>query len=76
MQQPSKQEPRVCVVAGAWPGIGLAVAQCFAKENYTVVLLGRRAEALKGYSAAIDTTESSVRCYALDLGVVFDGKRP
>lgn len=68
MQHPSKQEPRVCVVAGVGPGIGLAVAQRFARENYTVVLLARRTEALEGYAAAIDITGRGVRCYSLDLG--------
>jgi NAD(P)-dependent dehydrogenase (short-subunit alcohol dehydrogenase family) len=42
---------RVCVVVGAGPGIGLAVAHRFAKEGYRPVLMARRVERLDALAA-------------------------
>lgn len=40
---------KTCVVVGAGPGVGLAVAQHFGREGFKVALVARRAEALAGY---------------------------
>lgn len=43
----------ICVIVGAGPGVGLAVARRFAREGFRIILLARRAEALDGYVAAM-----------------------
>ncbi|HMR63289.1 MAG TPA: SDR family NAD(P)-dependent oxidoreductase [Anaerolineae bacterium] len=41
--------PKICVVVGAGPGLGLAVARRFGLEGYHLALVARRAEALAEY---------------------------
>ncbi len=58
---------KVCVVVGAGPGIGLAVAHRFAREGFEIVLLARRAEALKGYAAELHAAGSVAHTFAVDV---------
>nr|HMQ55869.1 short-chain dehydrogenase [Anaerolineae bacterium] len=41
--------PKICVVVGAGPGLGLAVARRFGLEGYHLALDAPRAEALAEY---------------------------
>src|SRR4029453_2444258 len=47
----SGQPPKVAVVTGAGSGIGAAVAHALAGEGWTVVLAGRRRDALEQVAA-------------------------
>ena len=43
----------VCLIAGAGPGIGQAVARRFAKEGFTIVAVRRNKEQLQTLTADI-----------------------
>ena len=43
----------VCLIAGAGPGIGQAVARRFAKEGFTIVAVRRNKEQLQTLAADI-----------------------
>jgi NAD(P)-dependent dehydrogenase (short-subunit alcohol dehydrogenase family) len=59
---------RTALVTGASKGIGLAVAQWFAREGVHVCLVARSADALEGESASIrQTTGVDARTLAADL---------
>lgn len=56
-----------CVVVGAGPGIGHAVALAFAQDGHDVALLARRPERLAGICDEIHTkTHRHARAYAAD----------
>lgn len=40
---------KICVIAGAGPGLGLAIARRFGREAHHIVLLARREDALANY---------------------------
>lgn len=61
-------EGQTCVVVGAGPGVGLAVARRFAREGFRIALLARRAEALKGYVEELRQAGADARGYPADLG--------
>lgn len=63
---------RLCVVAGAGPGLGLAIARRFAAEGYDIALIARNAPALE--AAAVILRQGSVRAagFACDLTDVDD----
>jgi NAD(P)-dependent dehydrogenase (short-subunit alcohol dehydrogenase family) len=54
-------------VAGAGPGVGLAVARRFARDGRPVALIARRSEALEAMAAQIAAEGGSARGYAADL---------
>jgi 3-oxoacyl-[acyl-carrier protein] reductase len=58
------------VVSGGGTGIGRAVAEAFAQDGRTVVIVGRRAEVLEAAAAAIDAGCGAERAVpmAADLG--------
>ncbi|MDX1991324.1 MAG: SDR family NAD(P)-dependent oxidoreductase [bacterium] len=56
---------KVCVVVGAGPGIGLAVAKRFAREGYRPVLVARRVSELGNYAAEVGSNAYTV---AADAG--------
>jgi NAD(P)-dependent dehydrogenase (short-subunit alcohol dehydrogenase family) len=58
---------KLCIVAAAGPGMGLAIARRFAREGYDLALIARDAQALQRLEAAIAAPGSDVRGYALDL---------
>ncbi len=53
-----------CLVAGAGPGLGLAIARRFAREGFAPALLARRQEALDEMA---ETLGGGARGYAVDL---------
>jgi NADP-dependent 3-hydroxy acid dehydrogenase YdfG len=57
-------ERGVCVVAGAGPGTGAALARRFAAEGYRVAMLARRAERLAELEREIPGTKG----YPVDIG--------
>ncbi len=61
----------VYVVVGAGPGIGLATAERFAREGFTVALLARSAKKLEGYQASLMTQGRSVEAFPVDAGDAF-----
>lgn len=60
---------KVCMVIGAGPGIGQAVAFAFAHEGFDVAMVARRPERLTAAAELISKkTGRKVRCYAADAG--------
>lgn len=57
----------VCVIAGAGPRVGLAVARRFAQEGFAVALIARREAALAEMVAAIVAGGGTARGFAADL---------
>ena len=56
-----------CVIVGAGPGIGLAVARRFAREGFHLALLARRAEAVQQYSTELAASGAVARGLAVDV---------
>ncbi len=60
---------QVCLVVGAGPGIGSAVAMAFAREGYGVALASRNPAKLQPHCADIRrATGRAARAYAADAG--------
>src|SRR6478672_3832033 len=58
----------VCLVVGAGPGIGLAVALAFAREGYDLALAARRADKLRAMRPAIEKAGAALHIYEADAG--------
>ena len=58
---------KVCVVVGAGPGIGLAVARKFAREGFEIALLARRTEALETYVAELRRVGGVAHPFPVDV---------
>jgi len=58
---------KIVIVTGATSGIGKASALLFAKNNYKVIITGRRSERLDELKAAIE--QFNVKCYTLNFDV-------
>jgi NAD(P)-dependent dehydrogenase (short-subunit alcohol dehydrogenase family) len=56
----------VCLVVGAGPGIGRAVALAFAREGYDLALAARKAERLEAYCQEIRRLGRQARAYTAD----------
>ncbi len=56
----------VCVVVGAGPGIGLAVARRFGREGFRLALLARKADSLKQYADQLNGMD--VQTFSADAG--------
>jgi NAD(P)-dependent dehydrogenase (short-subunit alcohol dehydrogenase family) len=56
----------VCVIIGAGPGIGLAVAKRFAAESFSIALIARNAERARQLAAKAGLPD--VNAYAADAG--------
>jgi len=63
----SSNKNKVAVVTGAGTGIGRAVALAMIKEDYQVVLVGRRLEALEETVQLADASASTM-CQSTDVG--------
>lgn len=56
----------VCLVVGAGPGIGQAVAVAFAREGYDIALASRNVARLRPLQAAVAKTGRRAPAYAVD----------
>lgn len=54
----------VCMIVGAGPGLGLAVALRFAREGFTPVLLARRADSLAALVATLEQAGYTPHAFA------------
>jgi NADP-dependent 3-hydroxy acid dehydrogenase YdfG len=61
-------EQPICVIVGAGPGVGLAVARRFGREGFRVALLARSAETLQRAEAELAQAGLDVRTYQADAG--------
>src|SRR6185295_7655594 len=59
---------KICVVVGAGPGLGLAVAKRFGREGYLVALVARRADRLEEYRQELAKAGVEGRPFAADAG--------
>ena len=66
---------RACIVTGASGGIGRAVAVSLARERASVLLVGRRSEALAEVAAACTAAGGRAEPLALDVTAVDAGQR-
>lgn len=57
-----------CLVVGAGPGIGQAVALAFAREGYDLALGSRQPERLRALQPALEKAGASSRVYGVDAG--------
>lgn len=59
--------PKLCIVAAAGPGMGLAIAHRFAREGYDLALIARDAGALAGLEREVAKEGVTAKGYVLDL---------
>lgn len=57
-----------CLVVGAGPGIGQAVALAFAREGYDVALASRSPDKLKRFQPGLEKAGAASRVYSVDAG--------
>src|SRR5688500_3148460 len=57
-----------CLIVGAGPGIGQAVAQTFAREGYDIALATRHPARLADALRALEKLGVTARAYAVDAG--------
>jgi NAD(P)-dependent dehydrogenase (short-subunit alcohol dehydrogenase family) len=57
-----------CLIVGAGPGIGQAVALAFAREGYDIALSSRSPAKLKAFQPAIEKAGAASRVYEADGG--------
>lgn len=60
-------ERKLAIIAGAGPGMGLAIARRFAREGFDLALIARDANALQGHAAALAEGGIRAGAYAADL---------
>lgn len=58
----------VCLIVGAGPGIGLSVAQAFAREGYDLALSARSTDKLRAMRPSIEKAGARVHTYVADAG--------
>jgi short-subunit dehydrogenase len=56
----------ICIVVGVGGGIGMSVAQRFAREGYVLGLIARKAESLENYAKEIRATGADVYTTSAD----------
>ena len=57
-----------CLIVGAGPGIGQAVAQVFAREGYDIALASRHIDRLRAFQPALEKAGAASRVYSVDAG--------
>jgi short-subunit dehydrogenase len=76
MARKKKGEGQAALVTGASGGIGLDLAECFAKDGYNVILTARSEAALKEAADRLAATyKIAAATIALDLGVPGGGEK-
>ena len=58
----------VCVVIGAGPGMGIAVARRFGREGFRLALLVRKASSLEQYEDQLKAEGMNVQTFSADAG--------
>ncbi len=58
----------VCVVVGAGPGMGIAVARRFGREGFRLALLARKASSLEQYEDQLKAAGMDVQTFSADAG--------
>lgn len=58
---------KICVIVGVGPGMGLALARRFAKEDFKIILIARRIEALEKYENILSGEGYQVASYPADV---------
>lgn len=76
MVRKRKGDGQTVLVTGASGGIGLDLAECFAKDGYALILTARSRNALEAAAARLaDTYKVPTTTIALDLGVSGAGEK-
>lgn len=76
MTRKRKGEGQTALVTGASMGIGVDLAECFAKDGYDVILTARSEPALKEVAARLaDKYKVKATAIALDLGAIGAGRK-
>ncbi|MDQ3395516.1 MAG: SDR family NAD(P)-dependent oxidoreductase [Bacteroidota bacterium] len=57
----------ICVIVGVGPGMGMAIARRFAKEDFKVILVARRAEVLEKFENILAGEGYDVASYPADV---------
>jgi short-subunit dehydrogenase len=69
---------KICVIVGAGPGMGFALGKRFAKEDFKIIFVARRLEALQQYEILMEQEGFEAASFAADitnfdlLGNIFD----
>lgn len=58
---------KLCVIAAAGPGMGLAIGKRFAREGYDIALIARSASSLSSLQAELARSGTRVTCHETDL---------
>lgn len=58
---------KICVIVGVGPGMGLAIARRFAREDFKVILISRRMEALESYLNELTGEGYEAYTYTADI---------
>lgn len=76
MARKRKGDGQAALVTGASGGIGLDLAECFAKDGYALILTARSQDALQAAAARLaDTYKVPTTTIALDLGIAGAGEK-
>ncbi len=58
----------LCVIVGVGPGLGMALAERFGRENFTLALIARKTDALQDYVTQLKLQGIDAQSYPADAG--------